>query len=155
MAEVRDIDKGWGQLRRMAAGPPDRVRIGIQGDEADAEHEGGELTNLELGNIHEYGAPLAKIPERSFIRATIDEKAAAYIKLAGRLGKSVLQGTRTRAQALGLLGERVRADIVHRINSGIEPPLRPATIARKGSSKPLVDTGQLKGSITYVLGSQR
>jgi hypothetical protein len=129
------------------------VRVGIQGDEANAEHD-GELTNLQLGTIHEYGAPLANIPERSFVRATVDENAAAYVRLARRLGQQVLDGARTRRQALGLFGERVRADIVNRINRGIEPALRPATVARKKSSKPLVDTSQLKGAITYVVGDR-
>jgi len=32
----------------------------------------------------------------------------------------------------------------------VAPPNAPATIARKGSSKPLVATGQLKSAISYV-----
>jgi hypothetical protein len=39
--------------------------------------------------------------------------------------------------------------IKQRIANGIAPPNSPYTIARKGSSKPLIDTGQLRNSITY------
>jgi len=39
--------------------------------------------------------------------------------------------------------------MVQTINRGIEPNLNAKTIKRKKSSKPLIDTGRLKGSITH------
>jgi hypothetical protein len=41
--------------------------------------------------------------------------------------------------------------MVQTINAGIEPGLNERTIERKGSSKPLIDTGRLKGSITHEI----
>lgn len=34
------------------------VRVGIQGEEAQAKHEGSTLTNAELGAVHEFGATI-------------------------------------------------------------------------------------------------
>ena len=46
---------------------------------------------------------------------------------------------------------RVHRDAVRRVltQAGIAPPLKPATIARKGSSTPLINTGQLRSAITW------
>ena len=52
-------------------------------------------------------------------------------------------------QALTLLGEVVSKDIIATINRGIRPGLKKSTIKRKKSSKPLIDTGRLKGAITH------
>lgn len=49
------------------------------------------------------------------------------------------------------LGEGVSKDMVQTINDGIEPALKEATIKRKKSSKPLLDTGRLKGAITHEI----
>jgi len=169
MSEVRDTDKGWGRLVEMSQRSDMVVRVGIQGKEAKAPHvdedgvaddegEDGALTNVEIGTIHEYGAPSVGIDERSFIRATLDELSAKYVQQARDFGRSVIDGKRTREQALGLFGARVCADIVARIDDGrVKPDISEATKARrrKKSSKPLLDTGQLKQAITYVVGRRR
>ncbi|HXW52497.1 MAG TPA: hypothetical protein VEL47_00200 [Myxococcota bacterium] len=61
----------------------------------------------------------------------------------------ILDGTLNVRRALTQLGEVVSKDIVQTINRGIAPELKPATVRRKGSSKALIDTGRLKGSITH------
>ncbi|MDF7681191.1 hypothetical protein PT300_11600 [Enterobacteriaceae bacterium ESL0689] len=47
------------------------------------------------------------------------------------------------------MGEKLAGEVKRKIQSGIAPPLDPKTIARKGSSRPLIDTGNLLQSITY------
>lgn len=151
---VRDSDKGFKQvLRNISKMAGVRVAIGLQGSEGNAvEHNGKGLTNIDLGIFNEFGVPGANIPERSFVRATFDKKHRSWLNLAVKLSKIDIY-TRTPASArrvLGIIGERARADMVRTIDSGIPPALKPATVARKGSSKPLVDTGQLKGAITWA-----
>lgn len=109
-------------------------------------------TLVEIGAAHEFGAG---VPERSFIRATIDKNQDAYreqIRKAFRA--TVVHAARNErtwkpqnSVALKRLGARVEGDIKQYIADGIEPPNSPATIARKKSSKPLIDTGQLRASI--------
>jgi hypothetical protein len=68
----------------------------------------------------------------------------------GKLQQKYIDSKLSLKQALTQLGEVVAKDMVQTINRGIEPKLKKATIKRKkGSSKPLIDTGHLKGSITH------
>ena len=48
----------------------------------------------------------------------------------------------------------IRSSVVKRISTCSTPPNSPLTIAGKGSSKPLRDTGQLMASITYRANSE-
>ena len=57
-------------------------------------------------------------------------------------------------QALGQLGEMTKGDVQTEIRSGDFAPLKPATIKRKGSSRPLIDTGQMVQSIAWELGDK-
>jgi len=89
------------------------------------------------------------IPERSFLRATFDQKTDNIAKTAKKLQNQVIAGKLDTKKALETLGLYIKGLIQRRISSGIPPPLKPATIKRKGSSKPLIDTGQLRASIDH------
>ena len=54
-------------------------------------------------------------------------------------------------QILRVAGAFLEGRIKEKITEGDPdwPPLRPETIKRKGSSKPLIDTGKLRASITH------
>ena len=145
---IIDKDRGWNRIKREIARVRRRkphVQVGIFGDEA-AEDRGG-ITNVQVAAIHEFGLP--PMPERSFLRATFDMKAREIAQLAKNLRWRVFVGTMSNAKALGLLGAFVKGEVQKRMSRGIPPPLDPATIRRKGSSVPLIDTGQLRGSINY------
>jgi phage gpG-like protein len=154
MSRVTVKDNGAAKLiaqaRELAKGAT--VRVGVL-DDATKQVEPGEepskLSLLEVAAVHEFGAPAAGIPQRSFIRATIDARRADIARLQLALAKQVLTGKLTPDQALEQMGAKVAAWCQTRIAEGIGPALKPATIARKKSSKPLVDTGQLKSAITY------
>lgn len=125
-----------------------RARVGVLGGKAEEEHRGGDVTNAELAAIHEFGTE--DIPERSFLRATFYGTRNAELRaLTARLCKLVLEGKMNVKRAIGIIGawgaRAVKAEIV----AGIDPPLQEATIERKGSSTPLIDTGQLLGAITW------
>ena len=90
---------------------------------------------------------MIKMPERSFIRGTVDAKGRRIAKMAKTLMEAVFRGRGDTRKALGLLGVFVQGLIRGRMSQGIPPPLKAATIKRKGSSKPLIDTGQLRSSI--------
>lgn len=121
------------------------VAVGILQDETHDEH----FSMVDLAMVHEYGSSDGRIPERSFIRSTCDAKRKEHLKIMQKLQSKVVKGSITTHQALTQLGEVVSKDMVQTINNGIAPVLEPATIARKNSSKPLIDTGRLKGSISH------
>lgn len=151
-AGVIDKDRGFnGIVRKTGDADGIQLAVGIQGPEAGAiEHEGSELSNVELGLIHEFGAPLAGIPERSAFRATFDAKIESWNSLFVKAAQKIYSTDQeSPIRLVGIIGEKVKADIINTINQGIPPELQQATIDRKGSSKPWIDTGQLKGAITW------
>ncbi len=110
------------------------------------------ITLLEVAAIQEFGAPSAHIPQRSFVRATVDNNRDAIRKLQSSLAKQIVKGKITKQVALERIGARVEGMIKKAIAAGIEPANAPSTIARKGSSTPLISTGQLRSAISFEVG---
>lgn len=136
-------------LRKLGAY---EVRVGIVGSRANEVEDGSKLTLAELGALHEYGSDVEPgdpgyVPERSFIRSTMANRRADIARLVASECKAVLDGKRTPEAALEVVGTQVAAWIKLAVTSGdgIGPPLAEETIRRKGSSRPLVDHGQLIG----------
>lgn len=129
-----------------------RVKVGVVGSAAREEEDGTTLA--EIAAIHEFGAPAAGIPERSFLRSTFrnPQKLEQLRKLQARLARDLIAGKIDVARAMGLLGAwgagAVKATITR---DGEFAPLKPSTIAKKGSSRPLIDSGQLLNSISWVV----
>lgn len=97
---------------------------------------------------NEYGNP--RIPPRPFFRNAISNNSDKWGDLALKFFKRADSET-----ALGMLGESIRGDIIRSIDKTNTPPNSPVTIARKGSSKPLVDTGLLRASVTFQLKEKK
>ncbi len=89
------------------------------------------------------------IPERSFIRSTLRENKKKILDFKVKLAAKILKGEMSTEKALGLIGQFVADLIKRKIVSLRSPPNKAATIRKKKSSNPLIDTGQLKNSITY------
>lgn len=112
----------------------------------------GDGESAEIGVIHEYGSPANNIPERSMIRQTFRNRREELIRLQAKLARALIEGKITEERAMGLLGAWAAGAIKATITrDGSFAPLKPATIARKKSSKPLIETGQLVGSVTFVV----
>ena len=154
--KVTDTDRGAGELvkrLRALAQSTRRVKVGILSDAPKKARKGsaGKLSLLEVAIVHEFGAPAANIPQRSFIRATIDERAADIARLQRVVAQRVAMGKITEEQGLAQIGAKVAGWIKARIADGIAPPLAESTVRRKKSTKPLVDTGQLRSAITHAV----
>ena len=152
---VTDRDRGYKDLRKRLFGTANpKISVGILEADADAPAKGGSkdepLTILEVAIINEFGSEDGKHPPaRSFIRAWFD---GARGDIQERLNKEMLgvvAGKRTKEQALDRVGLWAVGEIQKRIAAGIDPANADSTIARKGSSTPLIDTGQLRSSISY------
>lgn len=110
------------------------------------EHVEGELTNAELALIHEFGLG---VPERSFLRAAFDRNQPKYLDNLQKLIAAVYDGKISIERALGLLSQQAASDMRNFIRERqVEPANSEATIARKGSSVPLIDSGQLINALT-------
>jgi phage gpG-like protein len=156
-AKFTDTDLGADALARwMREAGRKTVRVGVLSDSPKKDKDGEEtgISLVEVAAVHEFGAPSANVPQRSFIRATADAQAGEIQRLEEVLGAQMIDGILTEDKALGLLGSKVAAMMQARITSNIPPPLKAETVDRKGSSVALVDTGQLKASITFAVESE-
>lgn len=151
---IREKDRGLAAMRRAAKEMKGSyVKVGVLGGSKNARAAGDPVSNVDLAIIHEFGSPAAGIPERSFVRSTFESKRAEYLALLRRFAAQVYEGkSLTWRRAFGLVGAKAAADIKNRVTqgAGIPPPNAPATVASKGSDRPLVDTNQLVNSVTWA-----
>lgn len=148
-ANVRIIDRGYSRIQRDLAqlAHSREVRVGIQGSEALATRDSG-INNATLGAVHEYGS--LKNPQRSFISSTVDENNY-YIDSIEHWLDGVVKGTISVDALFRTLGEQVAKDIIAKINSNIPPPNSQATQARKHGKGTLVDTGEMRDAVSWVV----
>jgi hypothetical protein len=147
---VRDVDRGYKDLVARvfsAAQRSPQIDVGVLEGPGSQPDGDGSIRIIEVAVFNEFGT--ATIPERSFIRAWFDENEAGLRQDLVKLMQSVIRGQRTADQVLELLGQRCVGQIQERMAAGIDPENAPSTIARKGSSTPLIDTGALRSSISY------
>lgn len=97
-----------------------------------------------------WGGP---IPERPFIRNSLRNNKSKYRAALVKSAKSILLGQTSVPAVLTKLGILAQGDIQQEITSLSSPPNSPVTIALKGSSKPLIDTGAMRQAVTWKVGS--
>ncbi len=152
---VKVVDRGFKRIMRSIRAMAGRgASVGIHANEAQRT-ETGSLSNVQLGVVHEFGAPEAGIPERSFLRSSFDANRRKYETILTKGAKRIAGGRDRAERVLGIAAEVAVADVINTINAGVPPANAPSTVRRKGSSKPLVDTGQLKASIKPVVGRSK
>lgn len=165
---LRERDRGWNALKQTAKTIRARgayVKVGVLGGRREG---GSQLDNVELAAIHEFGAPGAGIPERSFIRRAFEANRTSYWAILEKGLPHVYEGRLEVRTLLSVLGMKLQSDIKRGLTSGtgVPPPLAPSTVRaklRKGDKlpagrksagaapRPLVDTGQLLNSIHYAV----
>ncbi len=118
------------------------LEVGILGDETDSEI-------LLRANVHEFGAPSINVPERSFIRSGWDQHENEIQRTAEMLLDAVFAGSITAEAMFEALGGEIVSVMQEFVEKLSFPPLKQATIDRSGRSNPLIDTGQMRGSITW------
>lgn len=109
----------------------------------------GEINNAELLAVHEFGTKDGRVPERAPIRSSMSNNRDAYVKSHADNLRKVVRDEMPFEKSLDLLGLRAAADVQQNIRDGDLLPLAQSTIDRKGSSTPLIDTGNLRQSITH------
>ena len=100
---------------------------------------------IMVGAVHEFGSASRGIPERSYLRATMQNNRRKYKSLISKLGIQIATGAMDSMKALQTLGLKVEADVKDTLIDLKSPALK----HRKGN--PLFDTGHLVGSITHVV----
>lgn len=138
------------KLRQIQAQAGKRyvTQVGVLGSKAGTRQE-GNLTNAEIGIIHEKGSISGKIPRRSFIEMPLTLKLSRYIRAVGQkiVNGLTKENLKKSYRDLGILAERIIDGAFSSAGFGRWPENTPSTIKNKGSSRPLIDTAQLRKSI--------
>ena len=144
-----DIDRGEKEILRQVEAMKKKpfVKIGILGN-AGNHKETGTPVVLYAG-ANEFGTRDGRVPERSFMRSTMDQENRRLSRETEKLVSQIAQGRQNVMSVLKILGLSIQAKIRKKITTLSSPPNRPSTIAKKGSSNPLIDTGQLRSSINF------
>lgn len=144
MSSVVVNDSAWRDLVRRVS-KTHYVKVGVLGQ---SQPVSGEIGVVELATMHEMGLG---VPERSFIRRTFREKQKQTAEVCAKLSRQVVTGKMSLHDAHEALGLWASAEVKKTVTEGpgVPPPLAESTIARKGSTRPLIDTGRMIGAITH------
>jgi hypothetical protein len=127
-----------------------RTRVGVLGEKA-ARTQGG-ISNAELGVIQMFGSYTKGIPPRDFLLMPLERNRKEIIKqMNGSSEVRVAVDKKNYRRVFQLLGLKAEQYINAAFTTGgfgQWPPNAPATVAAKGSSSPLIDTGELRRSIS-------
>jgi hypothetical protein len=156
-----------------------KVMVGIP-DTAAGRNDGSPISNAVIGYVMETGEPGHNVPARPFLVPgveSIQKEIVADLLIAGRLA---LDGDKPAVQRkLQALGVKAQNAVRSKISSNIPPPLAESTVkarlrrTRKGTAMlkslqqqtmnlvywgknnltTLINTGQLRQSITFVIRS--
>lgn len=142
------------------------IEIGIFGSEsgeeilmrATANEFGANITvtdkmrgyfSNELGVTLSPKTKYIRIPERSFIRGYFTNERKRIQKISEQLITQVISLQITADDYFDLMGQEMVSGVQRYLTELKDPPNSPLTIELKGSSNPLIDTGQMRNSITY------
>jgi hypothetical protein len=115
-----------------------------------------DVNNAELLFIHTNGSPINNIPKRPVLEPAVqaDGNREAIASELAQATKAELDGDHPKAQQrikrAGVAGQNAARGWFTDSRNGWEPN-KPATVKRKGSARPLIDTGALRAAITYVV----
>lgn len=123
------------------------VKIGFPSGSSEKDGTPSAL----VGAVHEFGSVARGIPERSYLRSTMNEQMNKYVAMNKKSLQRVVNGATSMRLALELLGQVASGDVKKKIRSGPFTPLSQGTIDRKGSDRPLIDTGDMLKNVTYEL----
>ncbi len=133
------------QLRELAEL---EVRVGYQrGDGAAASGNDGRRADLvDIALWNELGT--VNIPSRPFMRDSVDKHRDDIEHFMMEQEKALQEGAAAK-EILEMVGLFMKDLIQTEIEQGDFAANAQATIHRKGSAKPLIDTGTLKNSVNY------
>lgn len=160
--KVRDKNKIPELIDRLKGVNKSSMEVGILEDGEQAMiahvHEYGlniKVTPKMRAYLHYNGIHLKSsttsinIPERSFVRKYANEQMDKDVKSLDPLIGELMHFGINETTFLEMVGEQLSDSMKDTLTDITSPPLSSVTVERKGSSKPLEDTGSLRDAIDY------
>lgn len=141
----RITPEGQKFLDEIAKLKEQQVFVGFQAGQV-ADDKGVDIAQIAMFN--ELGTSTA--PARPFLRMSVDENEDVIRDQCGKELKKLTSGgtAETLLKRIGALGVRL---VQEKIVNGSFEANAPATIRKKHSDKPLIDTGRMRQSVKYVI----
>lgn len=153
-SEVRNVkvEKMLNDLLRKSA-----LRAVLVGYWANENKQDNGADMATVARAHEFGVPENGgpkiIPQRSFLRSTVDENRDKIDRFIEKRIVEVLSGQKQFLQAMKDVGGYAVALVKKKLSKSREwaVPLSPKTVARRrnGSDQPLVDKGSMRKHVDY------
>lgn len=127
------------------------VAVGLPKEKVGAKVYGSGQSIISVGASHEYGAG---VPRRSFLRLPFRAKKDELDAAIAIQWRDVFERGKKAERALGLIGTEavnISKGAFTTRGYGQWPDIAQETKDAKGSSQPLIDTGTLRRSITYIV----
>jgi len=134
-----------------------QVLVGVPDSTAGNREDGQPISNAEIGYLMEYGSPANNIPERPHLVPGVRDAEPKYLPHLRKSAEAALDGDLEMAQrGMASAGLQAQNAVRAKVNSNIQPKLADSTLAarrRRGVTRTntLVDTGQYRNSIIYVI----
>lgn len=153
------------------------VLVGIPSNKTERNEPGEPINNATIGYIMEKGSPAKNIPARPHLIPGIDNATPAITERFAKAARAGVQGDLAEAdRQLAAAGMIAASSVKALITAGLSPALADSTLASrvrrnraaKGAAaelarraqgvapgsdlaKPLIESGQYRNAITYVL----
>lgn len=101
--------------------------------------------------VQQYGSASRGIPARPFMTQGAPLAVERTRPVVEVMVRAMNAGKATAEQALGEMGPYAQAAFQDVIREGEYEPNSPVTIRRKESSQPLIDTGLLRNTLTWIV----
>lgn len=142
--EIRLTPQGRSFQRELEELTKLEVAVGYQ--QGEASEDGVDMVDIalfnELGTVHS--------PSRPFIRDSLNNNKDKISQFMQSAAKGIVNG-KSAEDVLKKIGTFQKGLIQKEITSGNFVPNSPATIRKKGSSAPLIDTGRMRQSVNFVV----
>lgn len=149
--EIKQKNKGWLQKLLKAYDNQDVLAIGYPASETGGLRYPDGTGVILVAAVNNFGSAGRGIPARPFMTEGAEPAIEATQPIAAALIPLLNQGKVTPAQILKDMGPFAEAAFKAKLTEGPWEPNAPSTIADKGSSRPLIDTGLLRNSLTHVV----
>lgn len=153
---IRDL--GWNRIKEeirkannsfVKVGFPDGEGPGKSGSGGSNHEPYADMTEVQqVAAVHEFGAPNRNIPERAFMRPAYDEGRQELNAFIDAQYDAILKGSVSTEDSLRRIGLKHEAQVRAKITKGPFAALKQATIRRKKSTRPLIDTAQMRNAVT-------
>ena len=122
------------------------VKVGYQGGENYYEEDGKSVDLLDVAMWNELGT--VNTPSRPFMRDAVDKNQSLINNFLAEQKNALMRGASAQ-QVFGEIGVFMKSLIQDQIVSGSFTPNAPSTVAKKGSARPLIDTGLMRQAVNF------